>query len=394
MDQVTVRMFQQVQQLIEHVCKPLQNYTDLRIMGDIWCSLYTNNNRYKSSDKWSELFSNESYRLFMNKTEGNKLLTTLTAIQIIEDFAISDSQIPLLSQSVEQSLNLALKTHAQFEDLLSGLSASISNVHKLSFKEQLLLAYMIKENEKVKEIAYWAGIFKLTAKEKRQKVRKRTILKAGTTKSAKLERLHPHEYLRADSPEAALDFIHRLAESNVKTYDYKTNTILHKGALIVCFDESGSMKDLDSQGKGFILALLSMALRDQRDFVFIPFSSEVDNKSIQFFKKGKSNAQQLVQLIQSYSGGGTSFKSPLSYAMKYMEGSKVNGDLLFITDGISHIDDDFIKAFQKRKQERKFHMTSLIIGLNNHEGKLGLLSNEVIKLSDFTNVHSERVFEL
>lgn len=387
LDRVTLRMAQQMIFLVEQRFSKMNSKDFEWLFGDIWCALYTHNANYRQQNEWLALFENKAFHLFMRKTAGNKLLTTISSIQLLEE-AQQRGRI----SNIEQCCQRALKTFYTLEQFVKGLSASEKT--KLSFEEQLVLAYELKEDTKLQEVAYWANLFKITAKKKRLKKREKTILKANRVNSAKLERLYPYEFLKAESAESALDFTRRLAESTIHTYANKTKELATKGAFIVCFDESGSMRELDSQGKGFILALLAIAQRDKRDFIFIPFSGAVDEKEIQVFPQGRSSRIQLTQLAKSYSGGGTNFKNALNYAMEYMKQSKKNGDLLFITDGISHLDDLYIEQFVRYKKAKRFHMTSLIIGLNKHPGVLPNISDDLIKISQFIQGDINKVFTL
>lgn len=390
-DAVTVRMFQQLQKMIPTL-QVVGNDEGLEtIVGDIWCSAYLNMRNFKAEAIVQPLFFNKAYQRFLEKTAGNKLLATLMTIQIIEDF-INDKKQDFLT--LEESLQSVLKNHEQVGSLIKGLSASMKNSVKMPFDAQVSLALALKNSTKMQEVAYWANFFKVTAKNKRSIKPYKTIIKSGIKQSAKLDRLLPIEYLKSESPEAALDFIHRLADAKVKTFDYKNRKMQHKGQLIVCFDESGSMKELDSQGKGFLLALLSIAQRDKRDFIFIPFSSEVDNKEVKYFPKGRFTSKQLIELVISYSGGGTNFTAPLKTALDFMKESDKNGDLLFITDGISHLESAFIDEFSLVKNKLDFHMTSLIIGVNKHEGLLPNISDSVIKINKFYDKAANGLFDL
>ncbi|WP_443258258.1 vWA domain-containing protein [Virgibacillus sp. L01] len=71
----------------------------------------------------------------------------------------------------------------------------------------------------------------------------------------------------------------KFVEGQTMVYDKKGKETLGKGPIILCLDESGSMRDLESQSKGFALALISYAKKQKRDFALISFSNFLKEKA-------------------------------------------------------------------------------------------------------------------
>lgn len=116
----------------------------------------------------------------------------------------------------------------------------------------------------------------------------------------------------------------------------------------MCLDQSGSMKNLDNQAKGFALALMSIAKKQKRDFAFIPFSSHAERY---IYKKGNMSSQDMVNLCQSFLGGGTNFQGALQKATEAMQKSALkDADIVFVSDGEDNLSDQFLQQFHQHKR--------------------------------------------
>lgn len=364
------------------------------LLGDLWCMLYTGNQEMKDRTQLAELCQLQEFPAFLAQATGDKLITTLATLRFgyvflrqleMPDEPLEDALVTEMQQVMEQV--------AYVEDLLSSVQQRKQERQKTPIYDQLTLADAVAEQTELQQMAEWAKKFKISAKYKRVHVATRSILKGAWTTGQKAERLAPIEYLKSETEEAELDFLIRFSEGRTRMYDYQQTTRKEKGALIICYDESSSMQELDVQGKGFLMALLGIAKQDRRDVVFIPFSGDVDEQQIQYFKKGKYEVANFLQLAQSYIGGGTNFERPLQRACQFMKHSK-KGEILFITDGVCHIPEAVIQKMNQQKKKQQFYMLTLLIGHNKHPGQLVEISDEILHLVHFQDEKSARVFEL
>ena len=156
----------------------------------------------------------------------------------------------------------------------------------------------------MKEIADSAGRFKQVARKKQKTKYKEAMERSGVTIGNDIERLLPMELGLYTHPTTKTDFLRRFVEGQTMMYEQKGQEVLGKGPIILCLDQSGSMRNLDTQSKGFTLALMSIARRQRRDFCLILFSTR-----IQVFKyeKGKIKSSDMVKLAQTFLSGGTDF---------------------------------------------------------------------------------------
>ena len=163
-----------------------------------------------------------------------------------------------------------------------------------------------------------------------------------------------------------------------------------KGPIILCLDQSGSMRKLDTQSKGFALALMSIAKKQKRDFALITFSVSA---TTQIFKKGSSTKEDLIQLAEGFLGGGTNFYDPLKQSLSLIKESRFkNADIVFVTDGQANLTDEFIEEFSRTKDKKKFECLSVLIGEIADVYTVQKFSDRVINADDFMEV--DEVFSL
>ena len=183
--------------------------------------------------------------------------------------------------------------------------------------------------------------------------------RTGVTIGNDIERLLPMGMGLCTYPTTKNDFLRRFVEGQMMMYEQKGQEVVGKGPIILCLDQSGSMRNLDTQSKGFTLALMSIARRQRRDFCLILFSTR-----IQVFKyeKGKIKSSDMVKLAQTFLIGGTDFSLLLSKSLSTINESRFKqSDVVFVTDGEDGIKDSFLEEFNKKKREKDFNVLSLLI---------------------------------
>ena len=190
------------------------------------------------------------------------------------------------SDSFSQVLAQAMQETKQVKDslksLLGGYSAGSGDAElkKIPLRDQISLAEKIASNKKMKEIADWAGRFKQIARNKQKTKKSDSMERSGVTLGNDIERLLPIELGLYIHPITKNDFLRRFVEGQTMQYEQKGKEVLGKGPIILCLDQSGSMQTLDTQSKGFTLALMSIARKQRRDFCLILFSSSHANFNI------------------------------------------------------------------------------------------------------------------
>jgi uncharacterized protein with von Willebrand factor type A (vWA) domain len=296
------------------------------------------------------------------------------------------------SQAMVQAIQETMQVKDGLKSLLGGIRAGSgeAELKKIPLRDQLSLAEKIASDTKMKEIADWAGRFKQVACKKQKTNYSEAMERRGVTIGNDIERLLPIELGLYTHPTTRNDFLRRFIEGQTMMYEQKGREVLGKGPIILCLDQSGSMRSLDTQAKGFTLALMSIARRQRRDFCLILFSTKTQ---VFTYEKGKIKSSDIVNLAQSFLSGGTNFTLPLSKSISIINESRFKrADVVFVTDGEDRIRDSFLEEFNKKKKEKAFNVLSFIIGTSANT--VEQFSDKIVMVEDFIDKGSYVAFEI
>ena len=296
------------------------------------------------------------------------------------------------SQTIEQAMQETKHVKDSMKSLLGGTSAGSGDAElkKIPLRDQISLAEKIASTNQMQEIADWAGRFKQITRKKQKFKHSESMERSGVTFGNNIERLLPMELVLYTHPITRIDFLRRFAEGQTMQYEQKGKEILGKGPIVLCLDQSGSMYKLDTQSKGFTLALMSIARRQRRDFCLIVFSTRTQ---IFNYEKGKTKTSDIINLAQTFLGGGTDFTLPLLDAVKVINESRFKqADVVFVTDGESEVEESFLGVFNKKRSEKDFKVLSLVIG--NDTNTVAQFSDKVVHVTDFNEAGSFTAFEM
>ncbi|WP_047981731.1 vWA domain-containing protein [Ornithinibacillus contaminans] len=295
-------------------------------------------------------------------------------------------------EMMKEAVKEAKSDKDNMKQLIGGISAGDgeSEMEKIPLRDKFALAEALQKTKKMKGISDWAGRFKQIARTKQKSLHKEAFERNGIALGNEIERLLPSELVNLAIPQAKMDFMRKFSEGQAMQYDKKGKEALGKGPIILCLDESQSMRDLEEQSKGFALALMSIAKKQKRDFALISFSNSAYVKE---FPKGKSKINDLIVLAENFLGGGTNFYDPLKKSLKLINKSRFkNADIVFVTDGEANLGDDFIVKFNQDKKQNDFQCLSVIIGKGVREDTVSRFSDKIVKAKDFTEANE--VFEI
>lgn len=260
--------------------------------------------------------------------------------------------------------------------------------------DQLKLADTLSQNKQLRKVAEWAGRFKNIAQKKQRSKNARAHDRNGVAVGNEIENLLPNELLMYANQSTKLDFLRRYAEGQTLSYDLKGKDELGKGPIIAALDESGSMKEIKEQSKGFVLAFMGIARKQKRDFALIRFNAESITTT---YPKGEISIDDMVEISTSFLSGGTNFKKPLRESLRIVNGNRFNkADLIFITDGADKLDDNFIESFKAVKREKDFKVLSLVVekGERINTQTVQKFSDKVITIDDFNDEKAFGAFEI
>ncbi len=300
----------------------------------------------------------------------------------------SDSFLQAMVQARQESRQVT----DCLKSLLGGISAGNADAElkKVPLRDKILLAEKIACTKKLKEIAEWAGRFKQIAGKKQKSKQSQSVVRSGVETGNNIENLLPVEYSFYMHPITKMDFLRRFAESQTMQFEQKGNEILKKGPIVLCLDQSDSMSSLDTQSKGFTLALMAIAKKQRRDLCLVLFSSRTQ---IFRYEKGEIRAPEMTRLARTFLGGGTNFTLALDNAVQIINESRFKqADIVFVTDGEDQVTDSFLEVFNKKKRQKAFNVLSLLIGGNRNT--VEQFTDRVIEVIDFDNEGSFTAFEV
>jgi uncharacterized protein with von Willebrand factor type A (vWA) domain len=299
-----------------------------------------------------------------------------------------------IQEAIAQAAQQTKQDVEQVEKLLSGLGygSRQAEIKKLPLRDRLMLAEKLRNSKKLKEVAELTGRMKAIAKKKQRSKSKESVGRADITYGNDMDQLTSTELLLYTRKETKLDFLQRFAEGKVIQYAPQAKEKLGKGPIVGVIDTSGSMEKLDNQAKAILLALLAIAKKQHRAFGVVNFSSAVRTWS---FPKGNPSTSELMDVIETFHDGGTDFELALSSAMNILESSTYDkGDVVFITDGDSYVDDSFLRHYREMKIRMKFQILSIQLGYEKTD-TLKLFSDQVVKAASLFEAEvTEKVFNI
>ena len=139
-----------------------------------------------------------------------------------------------------------------------------------------------------------------------------------------------------------------------------------KGPIFVCIDKSYSMSgDPFNWAMAVGEALRRICAEQDRDYYVTFFGTNNDRHRFDF-PKGETDFDKVLEFLQSVPNGGTQFDGVLTEALERTEEYGKRGaekaDIVFITDGQSHLDQPWIDDFNERRHEHGTRVFSVFIG--------------------------------
>jgi len=266
-------------------------------------------------------------------------------------------------------------------------------IQRMPVEEKIKLAERIMSSSKLKRIAEIAGRFQRFALYKQEtKTRHGKDEIVDTELGNDLARVVPSELAYLTNPATKLLFYKKFAERELLQYKLIGTEKQAKGPIVVCIDNSGSMKgEREIWSKATMLGLLTIAQKQKRSFAVIQFGSRDELKKWSFPKDKPPTFEELVKILEFFFGGGTDFETPLRAAVECVKTEKhlKNADIIFITDGECDVSDSFLEQFRKEKKNLEFQVYTILVAY--HTDVVKKFSDVVLYLDDLE--HDEEVLD-
>ena len=220
-----------------------------------------------------------------------------------------------------------------------------------------------------------------------------------------ITRLLRGQFALLGHPDTELEFYRRLADRELLQFKMRGTEDAGKGPIITCIDKSGSMHGAPfNWALGVAEAMRRFASDDERDYMALFFGNNNDRNRFEF-PKGKAPWEKIEAFLSVDPNGGTQFDGVLDEALRrasdeHDELSKGKADIVFITDGQSHLDEWWIEKFNKERERVGVRVYSIFIGggydMRYSQAPISLLekfSDVVIPVSDLNPESAKKVFE-
>ncbi|MCI4371266.1 MAG: VWA domain-containing protein [Thermoplasmata archaeon] len=156
--------------------------------------------------------------------------------------------------------------------------------------------------------------------------------------------------------------------------------------VYLCLDNSGSMSgEKEIWAKAAALALAHMALQHGRSVEIVLFGDAADPLRVVPLHPeddGPTRLSKVIDVASYFLGGGTDFVKPLSHVLEEIAASdvKAGNDVLFVSDGLCPLPDEFVRQFLEAKARRDIRLTTVVIG--GEPFSLAPISDSLHRLED------------
>ena len=280
----------------------------------------------------------------------------------------------IIEKNIDRGLKKALDKVHDIKDTLDSWGGG--DDHPDTIEGKIDLVQKVKSNSKFKEMAKYIGRMRRLAKSKmNSSFVKGRGQKVGIEYGNDIDKILTSEYALLTTPETEVLFYKNYAENRLKQYKEVEKISKGRGNIIFIGDESSSIRGKEYWLKALAIALMDIAISDNRNFVYIPFGRKV-GKVIEVNKESYSEYKALDIATNFMNSGDTQFTPPIEKAMEYLRKDQFeNADVIFATDGHSDIDTYILKEFNEYRQAHK----TKCVGILLNKGGYGNVSDYTLK---------------
>lgn len=356
------------------------------------------------------LSSKENKQIPLGKLK-NHLENTWETHLMSRILAYRSRQIDLLRQKYLEELHRKINEFKRLENFLEAIIGNVGQLWDLSkghlsrmnFQQLEYYAHQLEQDKSIQELTEILGRMQHAQTKMEQKqVQESQIVHlwhidtasksdlVGVQESDDINALLPTEIVLLADPELELNFYKKYTEKKLQTFEYQARILKaeeakiqtskqdrveeSKGPFIICIDTSGSMRGTpESVAKALCLAILKIALRDERHCFLISFSTQINTIELSNIT---TSITQLLDFLSMSFYGGTDVSSALVEALVQLEnGSYSNADVIVVSDFIMpQVSESTAQGIANAKMRGvKFH--SLVINQTCNQVGLNLFDN-------------------
>ena len=180
------------------------------------------------------------------------------------------------------------------------------------------------------------------------------------------------EFAMLAAPETLPLFLRKLQQKALKQYQRREPICKGSGDIICMLDESVSAESQAPWCKAVALALLDIAMRDQRRFAVIHFAGVGDVQTDRFLP-GQYGREDVLRCAETFLNGNTDYETPLREALRLMEQEGFEyADMVFVTDGECALPDSFLEQLKAEQSVKGFQITGILLDQEGDEFEFSL----------------------
>ena len=202
-----------------------------------------------------------------------------------------------------------------------------------------------------------------------------------------------------------MEFFRRYFDAELLQFKMRGEEEVGKGPIVICIDKSGSMSGAPFRWAMAVAeALRRFAADEDRDYYAMFFGSNNDRNRFDF-PKGTGPFEKVLAFLACIANGGTQFDGVLTEALEkastmFDATGKGKADIVFITDGLAHLSDEWINGFNAERERIGVRVYSVYIGgasdmtgATGPQGILGRVSDVVIPIKELKPESVRKIFE-
>lgn len=323
------------------------------------------------------------------------------------DMGLDEAELQAMLDDIDfaRTMNSALRDAAdemeQLATIRRGVGCEDADWKRMNPAERIALAERLKKLPNMNELADMVGRMKRFAMGQQDtKFNDKDDEIYNLEMGDNIRRVVPNELALLGHPATKYEFYRKFADKELMQYKVRGVENVGKGPIVCAIDNSGSMSGMPEKwAKAVAEALRRICKEQDRDFFAMYFGSNRDRRRYDFPKQ-EVNIERVLDFLSVTAGGGTEFDGVLTEALakardQFDQGGKSAADIVFITDGLAHLSDDWIKRFNEEKDRIGCRVFSIYIGgaydqYEGNSGPVGFLqkfSNVVIPVSDLSIVN-------
>ena len=304
-----------------------------------------------------------------------------------------------VKEATKKAMRKAQMDVAEVKDIIGAWGLEAGENTRISVDDRKAAIERVRRSPRLKRLTDIVGRMKKIAQEKKKKKIPDGHSIENVETGRKLESALPSELMKLAHPVTKKDFYNKYQSGQLLQYKKSDIQQVGQGPVIFCHDKSGSMDgERDDWATALALAMLEVAQKEKRNYAYIPYESHVMSNYVYNIRPGEVDPRHILTMAELGTRGGTNFMAPLREALNCLEADMYKkGDIVFVTDGESGVDQGWLKEFLKAKEDKQFYVNSVLInagGGHVSTKTLDMFSDSITTISDLADLENGNTKEI